>query len=269
MLAKRLIVNIFLVPIFASLIAWSGWLYALFIAVILGIAAWEYTCLFTSGGFRPAGAVIVAGVTLLTLGRAWQGFIFSDVLLAMCVIIAMAVHVVDYERGCQNAATNFGITLGGILYLGWLGPYLISLRHIPDGQWWLLLALPAIWIADAGAYIFGKRFGRHKMAPRVSPGKTWEGYFGGILSGCAGAVLLACLWNLAAPVVTPSKGLVIGLTLSVLAPLGDLGESMLKRQFGVKDSSNLLPGHGGMLDRIDTWIWAAVLGYYLVTWLWL
>lgn len=269
MLAKRLVVIIFLVPVFATLIAWGGWAYTLFITVILGIAAWEYVRLFSSGGFRPAGAVVIGGVTLLTLGRAWHGFEFSDALLAMCVITAMTAHVVDFERGCKNAATNFGITLGGILYIGWLGPYLISLRQIQDGQWWLLLVLPTVWFADSGAYILGRRFGRHKMAPRVSPGKTWEGYFGGILTGCAGAVLLASLWNLATPAVTPLKGLVIGVVLSVLAPLGDLGESMLKRQFSVKDSSNLLPGHGGMLDRIDTWIWAAVLGYYLISWLWL
>ncbi|MDZ4158765.1 MAG: CDP-archaeol synthase, partial [Anaerolineaceae bacterium] len=110
---------------------------------------------------------------------------------------------------------------------------------------------------------------RHKLAPRVSPRKTWEGYLGGIVTGCAGTVLFAALWNLAAPAITPLKGLVIGLVLPVLAPLGDLGESMLKRQFGIKDSSSILPGHGGVLDRIDTWIWAGVLGYYMITWLWM
>jgi len=105
------------------------------------------------------------------------------------------------------------------------------------------------------------------MSPRVSPKKSWEGYFGGILFGIVFAALFASLWHLRVPVITPFKGAIIGLVMAVVTPLGDLGESMIKRQFGFKDSSNLLPGHGGVMDRIDSWIWAAVIGYYLVGWL--
>jgi len=131
-------------------------------------------------------------------------------------------------------------------------------------MWWTLLVLPSFWLADSGAYLIGRRFGKHRLAPRVSPGKTWEGYFGGILFGAVGAVLLALLWQLKVAEITPLKGLIIGLALAVLTPLGDLGESLFKRQFGVKDSGNVLPGHGGIMDRIDSWLWAAVIGYYLV-----
>jgi phosphatidate cytidylyltransferase len=98
----------------------------------------------------------------------------------------MAYHLFQYERGSQRAGTDFAVTLSGILYIGWLGAYLISLRRLPDGLWWLLTVLPAVWLADTGAYLVGSRFGRHKMTPRLSPKKSWEGYLGGILFSVPG-----------------------------------------------------------------------------------
>jgi phosphatidate cytidylyltransferase len=140
---------------------------------------------------------------------------------------------------------------------------------LPDGLWWSLTVLFAVWLADTGAYLIGSRFGRHKMTPRLSPKKSWEGYLGGILFSVPGTALLACLWPVwAAPglTVTPLRAALIALVLSLLTILGDLGESMIKRQVGVKDSGDLLPGHGGIFDRIDSWLWAAAIGYYLIFW---
>jgi len=146
---------------------------------------------------------------------------------------------------------------------------LISLRSLPDGKWWFLVVMPSVWIADSGAFFIGRRFGKHTMAPRLSPKKTWEGYFGGIFCGTAGVILLSLVWSIAFPAITAGKAAVIGLVMSVVTPLGDLGVSMLKRQFHLKDTGKLLPGHGGALDRIDSWVWGAILGYYLVLWLWI
>jgi phosphatidate cytidylyltransferase len=182
----------------------------------------------------------------------------------------MAYHLVAFEHGRDKSASDFTITLGGVLYLGWIGAYLISLRSLPDGMWWVLLVLPAVWLADGGAYFIGKAFGRHHMSPRLSPKKTWEGYLGGILVATLGSALLAYFWsNLAGPgtSVTVLNGAVLGLILSVVTVLGDLGASMVKRQVGVKDSSKILPGHGGVFDRIDSWLWAGVIGYYMIIWL--
>ena len=128
--------------------------------------------------------------------------------------------------------------------------------------------LPAIWLGDGAAYFVGSHFGKHKMSPRVSPNKSWEGYVGGVIGGALGALLLASLWHLRAPAITPVKGLILGLIVTIVSPLGDLGESMLKRGFGVKDTSQLLPGHGGIMDRIDSWLWAAAIGYYLILYSW-
>lgn len=264
MLVKRLLVVNILIPAFVLFVVLGGWLYSVLILSSLVWAAWEYWRIFREGGYSPSLAVLIAGVTALALGRAVWSLQYSDIILSASVLTGMTAHVLGYERGKPRAAVDFGITLGGILYLGWLGSYLVSLRNLPNGMWWTLLVLPSVWLADSGAYLIGRRFGKHRLAPRVSPGKTWEGYFGGILFGAVGAVLLALLWQLKVAEITPLKGLIIGLALAVLTPLGDLGESLFKRQFGVKDSGNVLPGHGGIMDRIDSWLWAAVIGYYLV-----
>jgi phosphatidate cytidylyltransferase len=137
---------------------------------------------------------------------------------------------------------------------------------------WTLMVLGSVWMADSGAYLIGRKIGRHKMTPRLSPKKSWEGYLAGIFFGVAGGALLAALWGVwqgPDTTISPIDGALLGLALSVLTILGDLGESMIKRQVGIKDSSHLLPGHGGAFDRIDSWLWAGVLGFYLIAWFFL
>ncbi len=111
-------------------------------------------------------------------------------------------------------ATDFSVTLSGILYLGWIGAYFISLRNLPDGLWWTLITLPAVWCADGMAYIAGKAYGKHQLSPRLSPKKTWEGYWGGVVGGTLGGALIAFLiqhiWLGPAPTVTPLRGAILG-----------------------------------------------------------
>jgi phosphatidate cytidylyltransferase len=134
----------------------------------------------------------------------------------------------------------------------------------------VLTVLPAIWLADSGAYFIGTKWGKNKMAPRLSPKKSWQGYFGGILVAVIGTPLLVMAYSLGpASEVTLARAAIIGLFMGVFPTLGDLAESMFKRQVGVKDSGTLLPGHGGIFDRIDSWLWGAVIGYYLIIWFFL
>ncbi|MBN1146293.1 MAG: phosphatidate cytidylyltransferase [Anaerolineales bacterium] len=270
MLLKRTLVSLVLLPIGLAFIVWGNPAYALFIALILGLAAWEYVKLFRAGGLQPASFVVIGGTLLLAFGRTWNGFDSAPWMLSLAVLAAMTIHLAAFERGCQQAGTDFGVTLGGVFYIGWIGAYLISLRDLPEGQWWVLTALPACWLADSGAYLVGSRIGRHKMTPRLSPKKSWEGYLAGIVFAVLGTPLLVLLWGLwsgPGSAVTPLRGAALGLIMGVLTILGDLGESMIKRQMGVKDSGNLLPGHGGAFDRVDSWLWAGVIGYYVITWL--
>lgn len=272
MLAKRVIVAAILLPIGLALIYYGDWAYALLVALFVGLAAWEYVRIFRTGGFQPAGILVPLGALLLVYGRVRDGFESAPWMITLIILVSMAYHLVAYERGRDQSGTDFGISLAGIFYLGWLGAYLISLRELPEGLWWVLLVLPAVWIADSGAYFIGRGFGRHKLSPRLSPKKTWEGYLGGVLTGTVGTALLALIfmnWTGPDTAITLWKGALLGFVLSVLTTLGDLGESMFKRQAGVKDSSNLIPGHGGVFDRIDSWLWAAAIGYYVIVWVFL
>jgi phosphatidate cytidylyltransferase len=274
MFRDRLLVSIVLTPLAFWLIFVGGIPYLLAIGALLGIAGWELSNLLRAGGFRPSGFLIVGGIIALLVGRyagALAGLAFSNdsVVLALTIFVTTGYFVLAYEQGNSRAGTDMALTLGGTLYIGFLGGYLYLLRTLPDGIWWTMITLPAIWLVDSGAYLVGRQFGRHAFSPRISPKKTWEGYFGGIAMGAAGNALLCLgLQAIAGDPIAPSpwQAALIGLTLGLLTPLGDLGKSLFKRQVGLKDSGNLIPGHGGAFDRVDTWLWGSVIGYYLIVW---
>ncbi len=248
MLLQRFLVALVLLPIGLLVIHLGGISYAVVIALLVGIAAWEFARLFQAGGWQPSRTLTVVGVLLLLLARFFENAEAEAALLALLILAAMTYHMVKYERGRDESGTDFALTLAGILYMGVLGGYFLSLRNLPEGKWWVLVVLPAIWFADSGAYFIGRRFGRRPFSPRLSPKKTWEGYLGGVLMGVLLTALLTwALQGSAGPgtEVTVLRGALVGGILAVIAPLGDLGESMIKRQVGMKDSSNLLPGHGG------------------------
>lgn len=268
MLASRLKVAIILIPVGVISVLVGGYLFLALVVFMLGLAAWEFGQLFIKGGYAPSLAVLVSGAVLLTLSRFFLAFQYSDAILAGLFLIAMAVHTIQYGKTSTTSAVDFCITVGGLAYIGWLGSFFISLRSLPHGLYWILLAIPAIAIGDTGAYFFGRMFGKHKLAPHISPNKTVEGLIGGIICTIIGGIGLALLWSTRDPLFNWQQGLIIGAVLGVLSPLGDLSESMLKRQFNLKDTGKLLQAHGGMLDRIDSWIWGAVISFYLITWLW-
>jgi phosphatidate cytidylyltransferase len=270
MLRQRVLVTLVLLPVGLWIFALGGWVYAAAMALVLALAAREYGGLFRRGGLRPSQFLLVAGAAALVLARQAWGFDHSPDLLAALALAAMTWHLVDFERGASHSGTDFAVTLGGVTYLGLVGAYLVSLRNLPDGLWWLLISLPAVWIGDSAAYFIGRAYGRHKMAPRLSPKKSWEGYAAGIVGAALAGAGLAALYRVGfhqAPSVTVAAGLVLGLVLGIVTPLGDVGISMMKREMQVKDTGTLLPGHGGVLDRIDSWLWAGVLGYYLALFL--
>jgi phosphatidate cytidylyltransferase len=201
------------------------------------------------------------------------GFQADAWLLPLLVMLAMTYHLWRYERHRAQAATDFLASLGGVFYIGLLGSFFLLIRALPNGPWWLMATLFGIWLADSGAYLIGIRWGRRALAPRLSPKKTWEGYLGGILSAVVFLPLFFLLFYRFG--LSPQSGLtlaraaVLAGVLGIFPTLGDLGESMFKRQVGLKDSGHLLPGHGGMFDRVDSWLWGAVLGYFTIAWFFL
>lgn len=249
----------------------GDWWFAAIIALILGLAAFEYVQLFKAGGWQPNSIMVVLGVIAIVVARFVGGFTYDQWIFPTLVFMSMGTHMLAYERGREQAATDFGVTLGGIFYIGLLGSYFMPLRNLGEGEWWILVVLPAVWLADSGAYFIGSKFGRSKMTPRLSPNKSWEGYFGGIAFAVIGTPLLV-QWYYQLGLnpdgeITIVRAAVIGILMGIIPTLGDLGESMIKRQMGKKDSGTLLPGHGGIFDRIDSWLWAAPFGYFAILWL--
>src|SRR5712692_4213072 len=158
----------------------------------------------------------------------------------------------------QSAAfERWGLTTASCLYIGLLAAYMILLRNAPDGLWWMGAALTVTWVFDTGAYLIGRKWGRHPLWPAVSPGKTWEGTIGGAVLGVGLSLAAVRLLGL-----SYAQAIGLGVLIAVLAQLGDLVESAIKRQVGVKDAGGFLPGHGGILDRIDGLLFSTVGVYY-------
>jgi len=260
---------------------WGGIWFFLLIGFFIVLASWEYTQMFRAVHMQPTAPIIVGGTILLlaTRSQAVTHFFFpsavfspqwAELTLTCLALAAMAAHLYAYERGRDQAALDFVITIGGLVYLGWVGAYLVNLRELPNGGWWLMLVLPTVWMADSGAYALGAKYGKHKLAPRLSPKKSWEGYWAGVFTGTLYGGFFAYVYSWLGPLhITFWQGALLGLALSVITTLGDLGESLFKRQGGIKDSGTLFPGHGGAFDRIDSWLWAAVIGVCWVRWFFL
>jgi phosphatidate cytidylyltransferase len=270
MFSQRVLVTAVLLPIgIAAILAGEIW-FGILIAIVLILAIREYIQLFQTGGFQPSGFMLFGGILVLLAARLFGGFAYDYGVLPLLVMLALCAHLIAFERGRDQAATDFTITLTGLFYIGYLGSYFLALRGLPEGIWWVLLVLPGGWAADSGAYLIGSAIGKHKLVPRLSPKKSWEGYIGGIGSAIIITPLLALLyrsfWLPPDTQITLARAAIIGGVMGVFPTLGDLGVSMFKRQFGVKDTGNLLPGHGGILDRIDSWLWMVSLGYLLIHW---
>jgi phosphatidate cytidylyltransferase len=169
-----------------------------------------------------------------------------------------------FRSPVKDAAINWVWILGGIIYIGWMLSHLIPLRGLEAGRDWVLLALFATFAADTAAFFSGRSLGRHSLASKIRPGKTWEGAVGGFLGAIVGALILATIL----PQITIQywQVVLLGALIGIFSQLGDLAESMLKRGIGVKDAGKLIPGHGGILDRLDSIIFTVVVVYYYVIW---
>jgi phosphatidate cytidylyltransferase len=264
-MVRRTLTALLLLAVFVPVVYVGGVPYFVLVAAFLGIAAWEYCQMFQMRGYEPVQPFTVGAGLLILAARAFAPAT-APVILTIAVLAAMTLHLFRFERGRDQAAVDLAVAVGGFVYLGWIGAYLLDLRLLPDGLWWLAIVLITVWLADSAAYFVGVRFGQHKMSGRLSPRKTWEGYGAGVIAGTAAAVLLGRLLSQSGLLVLGSwQAAGLGLLLSALTTLGDLGESLFKRFAGIKDSGTILPGHGGAFDRIDSLIWAGALGYLWIS----
>lgn len=276
-LPQRIISALVLLPIIIFLAWWSYWSVAFVVTAVIIAALLELYGGFTHGGFRP---VVWAGITaaLALVGSvALQPLVPSvDLVPIALTLVVVGSLIAQLSRTADpQPLTNWALTLAGACYVAWLFSYLIRLRAIdtplnpfplaalglPSGAAWVFGVMAITWLQDTFAYFVGKRFGRTPFAPRISPKKTWEGAFGGMLGAVVGAI--ASIYVFCLPLSIP-QAVLLGLVGGVVGPLGDLSESLMKRQVGIKDAGNIIPGHGGILDRADSLLFTAPVLYYLI-----
>jgi phosphatidate cytidylyltransferase len=256
------------------LLAWVGGIpYLLFTMAVVGLGLREFYLLLESKGLSPHWKSGMLAVLLLPIGvylrfrthrvEEWHVGGFFTILVG-------AVLLAELRRGAgKQAVANSAATLLGFLYIGWLGAHLDALRELPfpahrpyrEGMSYALLPFFLAWSCDTAAYAVGRAVGRTKLMPSVSPGKSVEGALAGLLVS-VGAAFLARAWF--APYLRPVDAAVLGALVGVFGQLGDLVESLLKRDAETKDSSTLIPGHGGVLDRFDSLLFAAPIVYYYI-----
>lgn len=258
MLRTRVIYAVLLLALVAVPAVLGGAPFFLLIAVVGGLATWEHTNLLRQGGYHPLLPLSIL-VTLLFVARSfWQGVVPLDLVITGAVAGSLLVTL--WHRQPQPV-TDWALSLAGALYLGLLLGNVVLLRNLDRGLTWLVTGAGAVFAADIGAYFTGRALGRHPWWPRHSPKKTWEGYGAGVVAATLAALGLG-VWLVG---LKPVEALALGLLIGLVAPLGDLAESMLKRQVGAKDSSQLIPGHGGVLDRIDSLLIALPMVYFWAT----
>jgi len=261
---KKILVALILLPLFIWLIGWGspGLLLPIVLLLGAGLGGWESAKLaFGEGDFawRCMG-------TLLSMSLCYGASIGDEMAVIIVLLTGFLFAMLfgallsdDLSLALSRAAKLMFVAV----YPGLLAGYLVALKRyepIADGSKLLMILFALVWVNDSGAYFAGNLFGKRKMTPHISPNKTWEGAIGGFVA----SVVLGFFIGSSSTFLNYKQGLLLGFVLGLVAPVGDLVESAFKRSAGVKDSGTLLPGHGGILDRVDSVIFCAPLFYYYI-----
>jgi len=245
-LLERVISAVVLLPLAIWLTVQGGWAFAVLVSVAAALCAAEL--LFMAGPLGLAEGLGMAVAGLLPFLAATERVpSWAGVALGLAAVTLLSALLLSHRTIEEVPARAGRIALASV-YCGLLPATLVGLR-VGGGMDWVILAFAVTWANDTFAYFAGLSFGKHKLLPAVSPKKTWEGFAGGAVGSLAAALAMQH-WRLA-EALSPGGALLLGAGAAVVGPLGDLTESLLKRAYGVKDSSRLIPGHGGLLDRID------------------
>ncbi len=255
----RLISGILGLALVLPLLAWGGQVAVdVLVGVVVLLSVYEYGGMAHAGdrlvGTLWTGLGAAAIYASVVLDPAWTAPLAGGLVLSSFVFV-----VLRPGPELSRAADRVGRHLMGMAWVGGLLSFLPLVRQLPHGVWWVVLVLALAWLGDTGGYFAGRAFGRHKLYPRVSPKKTWEGLAGGIALTTAGVYVVMAL---GIPELSALDCLILGVFVGGAATLGDLSESLLKRAFSVKDSGKLMPGHGGLLDRIDSVLFTAPLVWF-------
>ena len=274
MLRKRVITALWGIPLITAIV-WFGepW-FTILIAIWGLLAVFEFYRLVTASKVPPLTYFGLIWTLLFILSHNsdllsilkphFDLNLLTSLLLTSAAMLSLIWLLL--RRGKENAFAGWAWTIAGILYVGWLLSYLVALRGLDNGRNWVFFALFTTFASDTTAFFVGRALGKRRLTPQISPGKTWEGAIGGII----GAIIVSLLFILPTPLTLHlnwGQAILLGLLVSIFGQLGDLVESLFKRNMGAKDSGRLLPGHGGMLDRMDSIIFAGLVVYYYAIWI--
>ena len=275
-LATRVLFAVVAIPVVIALIWLGGGALALLLGVASALAAWELCRLAAACGYTPFTGVATALAGLLPLAvSGYMSGTFAPPVLALGAMILLAILFgALFARGAgRHPIGAASVTLFAVLYTGGTMSFAYGLRYhiyVIDARAGAALALfPLVltWITDTAAYFVGKAVGKRKLMPAVSPGKTWAGAVGGLVAGMLAAwgYVVWVLVPIASLAMAPLTAFLVGAAISFMAQVGDLVESVFKREAGVKDSSHIIPGHGGVLDRLDSLFFAIPGMFFLLT----
>ena len=256
-LASRVLVTVVGLPVVLALVYVGGWWLFALAAVASVLALHEYSLM--TRALRPVTLAAYAGALLTLLGAQLGGIEWAVAGFLATLLLGFVLHWVCQTR--QSATVAIAATVLGAAWIGLCLAYLLLLRDSPNhGRLATFAVLLAVWAGDIGAFFAGRMIGRHKLAPALSPGKTWEGFMFGTIA----TVFVAFVTLYRQHFISIADSVFLGLVIAVAGPLGDLFESGIKRDMQVKDSGRLLAGHGGVLDRLDAPLFAFVAAYYLL-----
>jgi len=256
-LVSRVVVALAGLPLVLGIVYLGGWWLFALAAVAAILALHEYALMIRT--LRPVILAAYAGALLSLLGARLGGLDWTMAGFLSTIALAFLLHWVAETR--QSATIAIASTVLGAGWIGLCLGHLLLLRSIPaNGRLATFTILLAVWAGDIGAFFAGRMIGRHRLAPTLSPGKTWEGF----VFGTAATVFVTFVALYKQDYLSIGESILLGFAIAFAAPLGDLFESALKRDMQVKDSGRLLGAHGGVLDRIDSLLFAVVAGYYVL-----
>lgn len=280
-MGKRILSAAVGLPLLVAAVVVDRRVFAGVVALAAGVGAWEFYRLAHKAGARPFSRLGMVFSVLLAVGLeiSWSlgprfPLFFNYLPLSMADLLPLALLLswgsLLLRKDKSQAAADWAWTMAGILYPGLLLSYWVFLRMADPQGYLVLVGVFATFAADTGAFLVGRLWGRRPLAPEISPGKTWEGAGGGWISAVAVAILMTAWLAPALPTppqprLTPLMGAILGGLVGIVGPVGDLAESLLKRSVGAKDSGALIPGHGGVLDRLDSLLFTGPVIYFYVS----
>ena len=274
MLKKRIISSLWIAPLVIVAVWFGEPGFTIVIALAGAVAAFEFYKMVSGLRIHPLTYFGIVLTLLFILSRnptlidLLSQYFNTDLLTPVLTVLALAVPLVWILRPFRGEShfSRWIWTVTGIFYIGWLLSHLVALRGIEDGRNWVMLVVLITFASDTSAFFVGRAIGKHRLAPNISPAKTWEGATAGVLA--------AAIVSLAFILETPFslylgywQAVPLAIAVSIFGQLGDLLESWFKRTFSVKDSGTLIPGHGGVLDRLDSVVFAGLVVYYYVIWI--